>query len=329
VLAIFRTNQLITNILLLFYTAVLLSAPILQGRIWQVSPSGIGYIWLTHFFQGNNTIAWVAGIVAIGFGAFLVNYLDQAFRLSREISMIPGLAYVLLCCSIPQAGFISPIHLANIFLILALYEVMDTFKRNTVADRLFNAGFFLALASFFYPVYLVFILLLFRGLNMLRGFVFRERLMIVIGVLSTYFLLGVLSFMFDQYELFRRLQFSEAFGLFKWSNEIVYFGSLLMWLVWLIVLLVALSKQNAFMLKRVIQSQRRINLLYWGPLIAILTLPFQVQLSTAHLLIMAAPLGLLSGMNLQEMNRRWADLLHLIWLALILVFQFRDFIFPA
>jgi hypothetical protein len=329
VLAIFRTNQLITNILLLFYAAVLLLAPILQGRVWQPTPSGIGYVWLTHFFQGNNTIAWIAGIVAIGFGAFLVNYLDLAFRLSREISMIPGLVYVLLCCSIPQAGFISPIHLANVFLILALYEVMDTFKRNTVADRLFNAGFFLALASFFYPVYLVFILLLFRGLNMLRGFVFRERLMIVIGVLTTYFLLGVLTFMFDQYELFWRLQFNEAFAWFHWSNETVYLGSLLMWLIWLIVLLVGLSKQNAFMLKRVIQSQRRINLLYWGPLIAILTLPFQVQLNTAHLMIMAAPLALLSGMNLQEMNRRWADLFHLMWLALILVFQFRDFIFPA
>jgi hypothetical protein len=329
VLSIFRTNQLIVNILLIFYAAILLSATLLSERVWQAGPQGIAFHWLTQFFQGSAMIAWITGLVAVVLGAFLVNYLDLAFRLSREINMIPGLVYVLFCSSIPDAGFASPIHFANLFLLLALYEVMDTFKRASVADRVFNAGFFLALAGLFYPAYLVFIFLLFRGLNMLRGYSIRERLMMLVGVLVPYFLVGVGSFMLDQYDVFWRLQVSEAYAWLDLRSEKWHLGGALLLLVWGIAILVALYKQNSFQQKRVIQAQRRIDLLYWALLLALLTLPIQKQLGLDQMLCIAAPLAFLSGMHLQEMRRGLSEFLHLIWMALVLIVQYRDFIFPG
>jgi hypothetical protein len=81
--------------------------------------------------------------------------------------------------------------------------------------------------------------------------------------------------------------------------------------------------------KRVIQSQKRINILYWFMLLSPLTLVFQNNIQLDHALAVAAPFGFLLGMFFSSIPSNWAELTHLVWLAFLLFFQYKDLIFKA
>lgn len=329
VLSLFRTNQVLSTIFVLFFAALMLAAPVFLQAKYVPTDYGVAYHYLNVFINGKSSTALIIALVFLFLGAFTINYIDLNFRLSKDINMMPGLFYVLISCTAPQVGPFSPLHGGNFFLLLALHELMDTFKKNSVSDRVFNAGFFLAIASFFYPSYLVFIVLIFVGLNVMRGFNFRERLMAVCGLIVPYVLLGVGMFWFDQFELFWRLQITRAFGLLDFDGLRLTVSSVLEMVVFGILLLALIFQQGRLTGKRVIQSQKRINLVYWTLFIAILSVPVQANLQLQHLMILAPGAGLLAGMLFSSMSRNWAEFLHLVWFALVLVVQYQAFIFPG
>ena len=328
-LSLFRTNQVLSTVLVMFFAALMLGAPVLMHLKYQSVDYGIANFFINKLIAGNTTTALIIALVFLFLGAFTVNYIDLNFRLSKDINMMPGLFYVLVSCTAPQIGPFSPLHAGNFFLLLSIYELMDTFKKTSVADRIFNTGFYLAIASFFYPSYLVFILLIFAGLNVMRGFDFRERVIAVCGVLVPYVLAGVGMFWFNNFELFWKLQVVQAFGWFDFQETGFTVSNILMISLLALVLLVLIFQQGSLTGKRVIQSQKRINLLYWSLFIAVLSVPVQANLQYQHLMILAPGAGLLSGMLFSSMSRNWAELLHLVWFALVLVIQFQAFIFPG
>lgn len=328
-LSLFRTNQILSTVFVLFFAALMLAAPVLLQVKPQVEEYGIFYHYCNQFINGNNTTALLIALFFLFAGAFTANHIDRNFRLSKDINMMPGLFYVLLSCTAPVAGPFSPLYAANFFLLITIHELMDTFKKNSVADRVFNAGFFLGLASFFYPSYLVFILLIFTGLNVMRGFDLRERLMAVAGLIVPYVLMGVLTFWLNDFDLFWKLQVTQAFGLLDLENTPLSVGTLLTLAVFGLLLLVLIFRQGELTGKRVIQSQKRINLLYWALFIAILSIPIQARVKMQHLAVLAPGAGVLAGMLFSSMSRNWAEFLHLVWFALVMILKYQAFIFPG
>lgn len=328
-LSLFRTNQILSTIFVLFFATLMLAAPVLLQVKDQPGEYGILYHYLQGLIHGNNITALFFALGFLFLGAFTVNYIDLNFRLSKDINMMPGLFYVLVSCTAPQLCVFSPLHAANFFLLLSLHELMDTFKKQSVADRVFNAGFFLAIASFFYPSYLVFILLIFTGLNVMRGFNFRERMMAFSGLIVPFVLMGVAAFWFNHFDLFWKLQITQAFGWLDFVDTPFTVTVLLVIAVFVILLLAVIFQQGSLTGKRVIQSQKRINLLYWTLFIAILSVPIQAGVQLQQLMILAPAAGLLSGMLFSSMSRNWAEFLFLVWFALVMVLKYQAFIFPG
>lgn len=328
-LSIFRTNQLLASFLLLIYAALLHTGPWFVPTTWQPTGYGIAYFWLYEAIKGNPLLVLGSTCFTLFIGGFILNYADLTFRLSREINMLPGLFFVLVSSTVPEFQQFSPLHLANIFLIIGVIQMMDTFKKNFCADALFNAGFFVALSSFFCPAYLIFLLLIFIGLNLLRGFDFRERLMVFSGALVPYVLIGVYALWSNQIGLFFKLQLMSGLQFFHFQTPLPSITQLIPLSILIIFLLIIVANQGNFMGKRVIQSQKRINILYWFMLLSPLTLVFQNNIQIDHALAIAAPFGFLLGMFFSSIPSNWAELTHLVWLAFLLFFQYKDLIFKA
>lgn len=329
-LSLFRTNQILSTIFVLVFAALLLAAPVLLKGEYQAQEYGIFHHYLQQsFIKGNFTTALLIALLFLFMGAFAANHIDRNFRLSREINMMPGYFYVLVSCTIPVEGVFSPLYAANFFLLISLHELMDTFKKNTVADRIFNAGLFLAIACLFYPSYLVFILLVFTGLNVMRGFNLQERFMAVSGVLVPFVLTGVVTFWLNHFDLFWKLQFTQAFAWLNFANEPINMLAILVFAVLLLLLLVIIFQQSDLTGKRVIQSQKRINLLYWSLLVPVLSVPIQAQVQLQHLIILAPGLGMLTGVLFSSTSRNWAEFLHFVWFALVMILKYQAFIFPG
>lgn len=326
-LSFFRTNHLAISALLVFYAAVLHLPTLLSPEKVALPASahaGIWGVWVYEQTGYQGLIPAILTIILLLVHAILINTMVSNNRLASVVSLFPGLFYILIASSLPDFLSFSPIHIANTFYILALWALMGTYKQPTCADRIFNIGMWLGIASLFYPLYLFFFLVAFIGLNILRAYKIREWLMVVSGIAVPYILVAVYCFWKDSLDVFIKLQFEEPFQLFNFANQsgwehwvgLAFFAFLI---------LIALGSFGLYNFKMQLQVQKKISVLYWALLISGLSVFIQKGAGTEHLLVAAVPLGIMLSFNFINMSARWAEMLHLVLLVLILCWQYKDY----
>lgn len=326
-LHLFRTNQLLFSVLLIFYAAVLHIAAFVVPYVGQ--PEGYGY--LTHLvydwigYQG--LIPNILLIVLLFVQATVINSIVATHRLDDTITLFPGLFYIVISSALPSFLYLSPLHLANTFYIIALSELFKVYKKPAAADNIFNVGFWVAVGSLFYASYAIFIVLGFIGLNILRAFKLQERLMIVCGAIVPYVLVGVYAFWSDEWDTFTQLQFVKSIGFLDFQAEPGTETILKVVFVDLF-LLAAIFSYGLYNFKKNIQVQKKISVFYWGLFCAGLTLLFQAGIHTDHLLILAVPLSMMISINFTSASNRWAETFHLLILVIILIFQYQQYLLP-
>ncbi|MBK7871232.1 MAG: hypothetical protein IPJ74_11430 [Saprospiraceae bacterium] len=189
-------------------------------------------------------------------------------------------------------------------------------------------GFWLAIATLFYPSYLILLPLGLIGVNVLRAFNIKEWLMVLIGFLVPYVIIGTYTFWIGQFDTLINLQFNRQYALldFKtYEGYEVYFKIAF----YDLFLLIAIFSYSLYVFKKVMQVQKKINVLYWGLFLSGFTLFFQSDIQLDHLLILAVPLGMMISLNFQSIANRWAETFHLLILIIILFFQYQNFLLPT
>ena len=126
-LSLFRTNQSIANFFLVFYAAIYRTTPFIFGSQEWSQHSGIlseSFIALV----GNGAFSHVLALILVCVQAILINIAVASYRITNEVSLFPGLFYILLTSSIPEFQGLSVPLLANTLYILALMELFKTHK---------------------------------------------------------------------------------------------------------------------------------------------------------------------------------------------------------
>ena len=325
VLALFRSNQLFLSILLIFYVAGLHMASFVFPTAISNSSPGILGGWLIEWINHNKIVADIITILLLFVQGVLINVMVSRHRLTPEVNLFPGVFYVLIASFIPDFLQLSPLLLANTFYIIVLMELMASYKQPFAADRIFNAGFWTAVASFFYFSYLIFLVLVLISLSILRVFNIKETIIFLIGAIIPHFLLGVYYFWYDQLPFFweRHFMANIDFFDFDWpSNMLIYIKLSFFALLLLVVLL----SFGSYSYKRVIQVKKKISILFWGLFIAFFTLLFQSGVHIDHLLIIAVPLGILLSINFSKMPAQMAEIIHLVLVSTALFLQFYPYL---
>lgn len=273
------------------------------------------------FVNPNSVIAIFIASLLVFIQGVLINFIVANFRISNEVSLLPGLFYILLSSFIPEFLVLSPVLIANLFLILALLELFSIYKKYQVSGSIFNLGFWLGLASLFHTPNLFFILLAFVGVGLLKAFSLKERIIVLLGSASVFFLTGVFFFWRNELHDFMQLQFVQSFGfldldnLSGWSYKIklIFFA---------LLLLLAIFSFSAYMFKKKIQSQKYINILYWYLLIAGVSTLFVSSLDLTQLLILTPALGIMLSFNFQRLSIPLSESLHFVLLCLLALAHF-------
>lgn len=325
VLAIFRTNQIFASVLLAFYILLARASVWVAPSKWE--PSGYGPLaeWIYGWIGSSGQTADIAAMALLLAQAFYLNFFISEHRLASEVSLFPGLFYILASSILPEFLHLSPLLMANTFFLIVLAEIYATFKKTDCADRIFNIGFWTGVGSLFYPSYLFLFVLGFVGLNILKGFKLRERLMMLTGLVTPYLLISVHLFWRDEFFDFwvERAPAGFAFLDFVpapvWQvyRDLAIFG---------ILILVVLFSYRSYIFKQTMQVQRKINILFWGLLTTALSLLIQSDIEIGHLLITAPPLGIMLSFNFIRMPGRMAEVIHLLILAIVLFLQFREWL---
>jgi hypothetical protein len=328
VLSLFRTNQLLYSVLLLFYAALLHVSVFILPDAWTPSAPGLLSNWVYELLGGYR--GWGAEITALlllCIQATGINAIAMEYRLGEESNLFPGLFYILLCSALPVLTHLSPALMANTFLIIALSELYAVYKKPSAAASIFNVGFWVAIASLFSPGHLVFLLLGFIGLNILRGLSLRERLMVVVGAVVPYLLVGIYLFWNGQLAKGIAQHFEAGLGFlqFKPSGEFEVWAASV---VFGLCIVLALFSYGGMVYRKTIQVQKQLSLLYWMLLIGAGTVLVQAGVQTDQWLAVGIPAGIILGFVFSNLPRRWSESLHLMLLAAILILHYKQFLLP-
>lgn len=152
-----------------------------------------------HFgFWGNllpqsNIISPVLAPVLIFVGALVLNALFNRNEFMERNNYIASLLYITFMSSFHSFYYLDGFALAQFFVILALYQVLELYQNEDGRRRVFNMAFLLGVAGTFYPLLLTVVIFAFWLVWVIRPFVMRESLLLVIGFLIPVLYGGIYS----------------------------------------------------------------------------------------------------------------------------------------
>lgn len=295
---------------------------IIPDQGWVPGKSGIFSLWVYELLEGRPQLPFVAGIALVFVQAFLINALIARFRMANEVSLLPGLCYILLASSIPEFLYLSPLLMANTFFIIILFEIYGSYRQVSTTGNFFNIGFWLGVGSLFYFGEIAFLFFTFLGISILHKFSLKDILVITIGFVVPYFLSGVYFFWYDRLGWFWETQILSNLGFldinlaYSWETytKLIFFT---------LLFLMVLTSFNGYLLKKNFQIQKNLIILFWSLFFGILPLLFQSDIKLEYFLIFVVPLSVFLSFNLSNMRPQLAEALHFLLLAGILILQFK------
>lgn len=253
----------------------------------------------------------------------LINYIFIKHRLSREITLFAGLFYVLFVSVIAENCYLSNILIANTFIILAFKNILETYKVPQATAQIFNTGLMIGVASLFYSPYFAFLIFGVIALLQLRSFKILEKIQFFIGAGIPYFLLFTYRYWNDI--PFVDIDFIRDI-FFRWpsisSDELLifYFAVLIL----LLGVIVSIFNYGTFTAKKTIQTQKKIDLVYWMLIFSLISFLIFSSERANHLISLAFPLALLIGISVSDTkNRIFYELLHIVLLSMVFISHFK------
>ena len=131
----------------------------------------------------NSLFSQIAAPIMIFSGAIVLNTIFNRNEFFERNNYIVSLLYVTLMSSFHVFYFVDGFAIAQFFLILAVYQMFLLYQNEDGRRRVFNMGFLLGVACTFFPLLLTIILVAFWLMWVLRPFVMRESLLLIVGFL--------------------------------------------------------------------------------------------------------------------------------------------------
>jgi hypothetical protein len=137
----------------------------------------------------STIISFIMVVIILG----IIIYFNTKDFFINQRTLLPALFYVLLNSIIPSNQTLNPVLPAVIFLMIAIIRIMDSYKKQGIANNFFDAGVLIGIGTLFYADLIWFGLLLFIGIFLLRTVTIKEILISVTG-LATPFLIAISLF---------------------------------------------------------------------------------------------------------------------------------------
>ncbi len=128
---------------------------------------------------------------------FLLTRLNIRFFFIPTRTQLPAFFFILICSSYIPLQRLNPVLISVIFLILAVFKIFDTYKKERLCYNFFDAALLISVGSLFYFNLIFLIVILWIGLIILRPFIWREWAFTVIGLIVPYIILFFYYYVMD------------------------------------------------------------------------------------------------------------------------------------
>lgn len=133
-------------------------------------------------FHFNYIIAPILVIAFIFLNAYLINLIFNTNQFYTRYTYLPSYFYVLISLCFPYSVYFTGDVVAHTFIILVFLQLYRLNQNQDGKANTFNAGLFLSLAAVCNPTYAPLLICIFFCVGVVRPFVFREYLLLLVGV---------------------------------------------------------------------------------------------------------------------------------------------------
>jgi len=322
-LSLFRTNQTANSVYFFFYIILLRGVVVIWPELFAWQPAHAGYL-SERVYDWVGTSGWLPELLAavlLFVQAVYITLLTTKHRLGSEVSLFAGLFYIILASATTVFWHLTPALMATTFFIVALDEILSTYQQKSCADRIFNAGFWTAVASLFAPPYAVLLIFVLIALLVLRAPRLREFMMVLIGFAVPYFLLSTYFYWYDQLPVFWQEDVWNKLAWLDFSTlnpydlvELSFFGLLVLWMIF---------SRSTILIGALMRTRVKTDIVYWALLLCGLPVLVSPSVSTDDLFVLVVPLGILLGLRFLVLPKRAAAVLHFLLIVAILIWQLK------
>lgn len=283
------------------------------------------YNALLNWLGGTSILSTIVALIIIIIEAFLINFIVNANEILTKQSFLPGLFYVLLMSCDSSFLSLTPILLANFFVLLAVHQLVSSYRKDTAFSNAFDAGLLLSLATLFYFPCVVFFPLAYIGFLLFRPFVWREWLIAFIGFVVPYTFVFVYYFWNDMLSHF-------------WSVKLFYphpkravvatsGGYYFMISVCLFILALSLGKLLMGYTEGTQKNKKGVTLLLWLSVFTLLSLFLSPLITIKSFSLLSIPAAVFVANYFLKLKRNtWGEFLVILFLIAIFVNHFSDLV---
>ncbi|MDB5197360.1 MAG: hypothetical protein JWP88_1731 [Flaviaesturariibacter sp.] len=311
------------NVAILLIFGLLLKLPLFLQPKWIVQTSSDGRLYeaLVNWLKQSDS-ALIGSSIAFALlyiQALIINHTVNEYRMMAKQTFLPGMAFLLLTSLVPEWSYLSAPLVASAFLVWGFSKLFELYNAASANTKIYNIGFLLGLASFFYFPSLLFTICILIGLAILRPFRLNEFVLLLLGLLTPFYFLAVYLFLTDSFSISKLI-------------PVLYIKALVSrpsyWLLASIILAGVPFLMGGYYIqtqlrKMLIQARKNWSILLLYVLLAIFT-PF-VNIGTTYTpwMLAAAPVAAFHACAYLYPPRKWvAGGLFFIMLAFILIQQY-------
>jgi hypothetical protein len=262
----------------------------------------------------------ILAILLIYIHAVYINRLVIKHRLAPEITLLPGLVYAVLVSMMPEFTPLSPHLLANSIILIVIGQLFKIYKAPKVADNIFNVGFWIGVASLLVPNYFYLIIIGLFSIFILRSVKQKELVQLFSGLFTLFFIVVGSMYLYDMQilEEASKMNFSPHLSIFSIRGvEIYKFAG------WALVAVFTVFNYNTYTLKKSIQAQKKIDILFWFLLGSSVLLFLVSNVVAFNVLLACIPLAIFINVHLiNTKNPLTQELIHVMLLVLLFSLNF-------
>lgn len=190
---------------ILFKLAILLHPePVLIAAHSQIVWTKVADFIASVLGNSDFLITFFALINTFGQAIFL-NRIANRHHLFPKATYLPALGFILISSLFREWNYLSAALVSNWLLLAMLSSMLQLYNTQDARKQIFNIGCYISLASLLVFPNIVFLLLLFLVLIILRPFKPAEWMVALLGLITPFYFLAALLFLTDQLTLANRV----------------------------------------------------------------------------------------------------------------------------
>ena len=194
------------NIFLLFILGAVIRIPFFINPSLPIIDSDMGYLYiLFNDYAGTairsvTVVSHLLAYLIIFIQGLSLNGFVNSQKLYGSSHLLFVYAYVLFSSLVPQWNSLSPLLFVNAIMTYIIPKMVHLYQSKQVQGELFTISVLVGISSLIYKPTIIFVILIFLGLFILRSFQLSEFVLILMGVALPYYLILVYNYVWDHWD---------------------------------------------------------------------------------------------------------------------------------